>query len=102
MEMPFVPTSMSGKADTAKTSAVNSAKAYKNAGPQKAAAQSDAVEISSKSRLMAKLKASYSELEKADAEKTKQIKEKLDLNTLELSSEEIVTHILKGTLFDSI
>lgn len=93
---------MTGKADTAKTSAVNSVKAYKNASHQKVAAQSDAVEISSKSRLMAKLKASYSELEKTDAEKTRQIKEKIELNTLELSSEEIVTHILKGTLFDSI
>ena len=102
MEIPFVPNTGTGKAESAKTSAVNSVKAYKNAAARKPEAKSDAVEISSKSRLMAKLKASYAELEKADAEKVQKIREQIETNTLELSSEEIVNHILTGTLFDTI
>lgn len=97
MEIPIIPKNV---AESAKTNAVSGAKAYKAGAARKA--ESDAVQISSKSKLMQKLRTTYSELEKKDEEKVREIREKLDGSPLEMSSEEIVTNILKGTMFDVI
>ncbi len=100
MEVPFIPQSSPQKVDSAKTQAVAARKAY-GAG-KTGKAESDALQISSKSKLMQKLRASYSELEKADEEKVEVVKMKVDDKTLKMTSEELVHGILKGTLFEIV
>lgn len=96
MEIPYVPKSTVYKAeDPAKvqktTAAHKAVKAYKTE-PSRA----DSVDISSKSRLLQKLRKSFDDVEAAQAEKKNLV------NVTALSSEEIVHSILRGTLFDTI
>jgi hypothetical protein len=60
----------------------------------------DSADISAKARQLLSLRESYGKLEKKDAADIQQIKEKLDEGVNKLSSEEIVSSILKGTLFE--
>lgn len=96
MEMPLIPKNIMPRVEdpskTQKTTAaVKAAKAYSSTGT----AGTDSVNISEKSRLLQKLTKSYQELEAAQAPK----KNLVPIATL--SSEEIVSSILKGTLFES-
>ena len=64
------------------------------------AERSDSVDVSSKAKLLHKLRDSYDKLPdpKNDAY-VKDVKERLQKGTVSLSSEEIVSSILQGTLF---
>lgn len=65
--------------------------------------QKDSVDVSSKARLLHKLRDSYDKLPEAkNDQQVKEIKEKLEEGVHKLSSEEIVSSILKGSLFDVI
>jgi hypothetical protein len=102
MEVPFIPQSTPQKVDSSKTQAVNAKKAA-GAYAAKKSDTSDAIQISSKSKLMQKLRASYSELEKADASKGQELKKiQIDDKILKMSSEDIVHGILKGSLFEAL
>ncbi len=100
MEVPFIPQSTAQKVDGGKTQSVAARKAY-NAGAS-LKTDSDALQISSKSKLMQKLRAAYSELEKAEEKKIEVAKLKVDSETIKMSPEELVDGILKGTLFEIV
>jgi anti-sigma28 factor (negative regulator of flagellin synthesis) len=82
------------EAKSAKNRAVNAyAKAERN----------DSVDVSSKAKLLLKLRESYDKLPDAkSAGQTAELKEKLEKGTVHLSSEEIVSSILQGSLFEVI
>jgi anti-sigma28 factor (negative regulator of flagellin synthesis) len=101
MEIPFIPNETIQRSDTQKANPVQATKAYGASG-KKTADAGDAVQISSKSKLMQKLRTSYAELEKQDEAKVIETKQQLEKSTVEMSSEEIVTHILSGSLFDAV
>ncbi len=100
MEIPFIPQSSAQKIDTSKAQAVSTRKA--SSAYSSSASASDAIQISSKSKLMQKLRAAYSELEKADSQKSADVKQQLEKESIANNSEDIVNSILKGTIFDSI
>ncbi len=100
MEVPFIPDNSIQKAETRKPGAVQAQKAYGATAPKKA--ESDGFEISSKSRLMQKLRAGYDELEKKDEQKVAEVKDRIANKAYELDSEQIVAGILSGTLFETI
>jgi len=63
----------------------------------------DSVDVSSKAKLLHRLRESYDKL--PDAKTSDQVKElqaKMEEGVHKLSSEEIVSSILKGTLFDIV
>ena len=63
--------------------------------------RNDSVDVSSKAKLLLKLRDSYDKLPEAkSADQAKEVKEKLAQGTTALSSDEIVSSILKGTLFE--
>ena len=62
----------------------------------------DSAKISSKARLMLSLRDSYRKLENADEKKAAQVDEKVKEDLHKMSSEEIVSSILKGTLFEVV
>ncbi len=67
------------------------------------AERNDSVDVSSKAKLLLKLRDSFDKLPEAkSADQVKDVKEKLEKGTAPLSSEEIVRSILKGTLFEAI
>lgn len=100
MEVPIIPKNIVQKTETPKTQAVNAKKAYAAGAAKKA--DSDAIQISSKSKLMQKLRTQYDGLEKNEMIKAAEVREKLEDGTLKLSSEEIVQSILHGTIFETI
>ena len=79
---------------TARNRAINAyAKAERN----------DSVDVSSKAKLLLKLRDSYDKLPEAKStDQVKDVKDKLEKGTVRLSSEEIVSSILQGTLFEVI
>ena len=100
MEVPFIPQSTPQKVDSAKTQAVSSKKAANAYSATKSGA-ADAIQISSKSKLMQKLTASYNELDKADNTKAADYKKlQADDTLVKMSSADIVDGILKGSLFE--
>jgi hypothetical protein len=65
--------------------------------------RNDSVDVSSKAKLLLKLRDSFEKLPEAkSADQAKDVKEKLEKGTHALSSEEIVSSILQGTLFEVI
>ncbi len=100
MEVPFIPKAVTAKTETAKPAPVAQKKAAGAYAANKAG--SDEITISSKSKLMAKMRASYSDLEKKAADKVVGAKEEVEKHAMEMSAEDIVHGILKGTLFDTI
>ena len=67
------------------------------------AERNDSVDVSSKAKLLHKLRESYDKLPEVKADQqVKDVKENLDKGTLRLTSEEIVSSILKGTLFEVV
>ncbi len=67
------------------------------------AERNDSVDVSSKAKLLHKLRDSYDKLPEAKtADQVQDVKDKIEKGTVHLSSEEIVTSILKGTLFDIV
>ncbi|MFA6448540.1 MAG: hypothetical protein WCX65_03645 [bacterium] len=102
MEVPFIPQNSPQKLDSAKTQAVGTRKVANAYSAAKASA-TDEIQISSKSKLMQKLRASYAELDKADGSKAPELKKiSIDDKLVKMSSEEIVHGILKGTIFETI
>jgi hypothetical protein len=102
MEIPYIPQTSPQKVDSAKVQAVNAKKA---AGAYSAAKKSasDEIQISSKSKLMQKLRASYGNLEKADEAKAPELRKiTVDDKMVKMSSEDIVHGILRGTIFEVI
>lgn len=68
---------------------------------RKVSADSDQVEVSGKGKLLLSLRESYKKLDAAAADGSKEVREKAQ-SVANLSSEEIVSHILRGTLFEII
>ncbi len=67
------------------------------------AEQGDSVDVSSKAKLLHKLRESYDKLPDAKGDSDVAVaKEELESSTVKMSSEEIVSSILKGTLFEVI
>lgn len=62
----------------------------------------DSAKISSKARLMLSLRDSFRKLENEDEKKAVKVEEKLEEGVHKLSSEEIVSSILQGTLFEVV
>ena len=63
----------------------------------------DSVDVSSKAKLLHRLRESYDKLPDAkSAEEAKEARAKLEEGVHKLSSEEIVSSILKGTLFEIV
>jgi hypothetical protein len=74
-----------------------SVNAYAKAG------QKDSVDVSSEAKLLHKLRTTYDKLPEATSNvKAQDVKERTEQGVTSLSSEEIVTGILKGTLFEVI
>jgi hypothetical protein len=67
-----------------------------------AAQSEDSAKISAKARLMLSLRDSYRKLEDEDGKKVVKVEEKLAEGLHKLSSEEIVSSILQGTLFEVV
>jgi hypothetical protein len=85
------------KLDEAKTARNRAATAYAKAD------RNDSVDVSSKAKLLLKLRDSYNKLPDAkSADQASSVKEKLQKGTAGLSSEEVVSSILKGTLFEKV
>jgi flagellar biosynthesis anti-sigma factor FlgM len=100
MEIPIIPSNLVQKTEMLKAPVAGSRKTSSAYSANKA--ESDAIQISSKSKLMQKLRKQYSDLEKQDKVKVSEIKDKLEKGTLELTYEELVTGILSGTLFETV
>ena len=67
-----------------------------------AASGEDSAKISSKARLMLSLRDSYRKLENNDEKKAVKVDEKVKEGLHKMSSEEIVSSILQGTLFEVV
>ena len=100
MEIPFIPQTSAQKLEGSKPQPVSARKA---AGAYSAAKSgADAIQISSKSKLMQKLRASYSELEKSEPHKTADVKSQVESKSIENKAEDVVNGILRGTLFETL
>ena len=99
MEIPYIPDSIVSKVgDPAKPQKTDSravADVY-----QKTVACSDEVTISAQSRLMAQLSTEYIKLEDNSTAKIERIISEVEVGIYEMTVEEIVEGILRGTLFD--
>jgi hypothetical protein len=68
-----------------------------------AKATEDSADISAKARQMLSLRESYSKLEQKESTDIKKVQQKLEESGVrKLSSEEIVSSILQGTLFEAV
>ena len=85
------------KLDDVKTARNRATNAYAKTAPN------DSVDVSSKAKLLLKLRDSYNKLPDAkSADQANDVKDKLKNGTATLSSEEIVSSILQGTLFEAV
>ncbi|HOO55991.1 MAG TPA: hypothetical protein PLN69_04155 [bacterium] len=84
-----------------KTDELKEAKPVKNqaAGSYSIADRGDSVDVSSKAKLMQNLRSKYDKLPETN---TDNLAEKLESGVYSLSAEEIVSSILRGTLFEVI
>jgi anti-sigma28 factor (negative regulator of flagellin synthesis) len=66
-------------------------------------AEGDSVAVSSKAKLLHNLRENYDKTdEKAEIARVQELKDRIQQGTHELSAEEIVSSILRGSLFDVI
>ena len=97
MEVTNVPNLAAQKADESQKVKVPA----KSASAYAAAKDADKADISSKARQLLSLREAYKKLDDK-AEKLDAVQESQDRGVQELSSEEIVDSILKGTLFEVV
>jgi anti-sigma28 factor (negative regulator of flagellin synthesis) len=103
MEFQFTPKVTASKIDDpGRTKAVEKAKTATTA-KDRSYSVSDALNLSPKAKLMQGLRTEYGKLTDVGGAKAEEIKQKLaDQGTSAMSSEEIVSSILQGTLFQSL
>ena len=65
--------------------------------------QKDSVDVSSKAKLLLKLREAYDKLPEVKSDRdVKEMKEKVEKDVLDMTSEDLVNSILKGTLFEIV
>lgn len=99
VEIPFIPKNELARAEEA--ARAQGARNRKPSNVQKADSGADEVVISSTSRLMQKLRVEFGKLENEDEQKIASVVKGEDIiHRLEMSPQEIVEGILKGTIYE--
>lgn len=97
MEIPYIP--KTGYQKSEETKKIDIPQRLKVSNYAKDSQAADSIDLSAKAKLMQSLRAAYDKLPDNDR-RAKEVENKIIMETYKLSSEEIVTHILKGTLFE--
>ena len=100
MEIPYLPKTGLNKPDD--SGRVELAKQKRVVATDKLTPQTDEVSLSSKAKLMANLRTQYDKLDDNQSERVNDLKDRIAQGTHNLSSEEVVTAILSGTMFAAV